>query len=302
MAAKRRVGRIGLAGGDLDQQVGRRAGGERRGHPGMAHDELQAGIGEELEGVDRCQGAAQDARGRDRGGGIGEADHAHRPMAQLRHQAQPDPRDHGERPLAAGQQPPDVVAGVVLRDAGQAAHDGAIGQDGLEAEELRAHRSVADDVHAAGVRGDHAADRGGVPGSQVDPDLPAGGSRGALDRRQGRARADGDLARARIDLADLVEPQQAEHDLAAARHRSADEAGVAALRDDARSRRRRRPAGSRRPRRSMPGRTTARAAPWKRRVQSVSYDARSAGSVRQCRSPTTSRRAVTSASELIGAS
>ena len=175
---------------------------------------------------------AQLGRGGDRRGRIGAADDAHRPMRQRRDEAQPHAGDDGERALGAGQQPAEVVAGVVLRHARQAPKDGPVDADRLEAEQLRAHRSVADDVHPAGVGGHHAADRRRVAGAEVHPDLPAGRARRGLHGAQRRTGPDRDLAGQAVHLVDLVQPQQAEHDLAAARHRSANEPGVAALRHD----------------------------------------------------------------------
>ena len=104
--------------------------------------------------------------------------------------------------------------------------------DRLEAEQLRAHRSVANDVHPTGVGGHHAADGRRVTGAEVHPDLPSRRARRGLHGAQRGTGPDRDLAGEVVHLVDLVQPQQAEHDLAAARHRSANEPGVAALRDD----------------------------------------------------------------------
>ena len=115
---------------------------------------------------------------------------------------------------------------------GQPRQHGAVGEDRLEAADLAAHRSVAEDVHPAGVRRDHAADRGRVARAEVHADLPARAASRRLRRGQRHAGADGHLAGVRVHPLDVVEPPQAEHHLAAARHRSADEPGVAALGHD----------------------------------------------------------------------
>jgi hypothetical protein len=91
-------------------------------------------------------------------------------------------------------------------------------------------------TYPAGVGCHHAADRRRIAGAEVHPDLPAGRPRCRLDGAQRRAGPDGDLPGQAVDVLDLVEPQQAEHDLAAARHRSAHQSGVAALRHDAHAR------------------------------------------------------------------
>ena len=58
----------------------------------------------------------------------------------------------------------------------------------------------------------------------------------AGQRGRGHARADRDLRRRRVELADRVEPGEREHDLARARDLAADEPGVAALRHERRAR------------------------------------------------------------------
>ena len=176
---------------------------------------------------------SQPAGRRDRGGCIREADDGHGALRQRWHEAQADARDHRQGPLRAGQQAAEVVAGVVLRHPRQPSHDRAVGQDRLEAEQLAAHRPMAKDVGAAGVGGDHPADRGRVPRAEIHAHVPAGTPRDRLYRGQRGARANRDLARVGIDILEGREPQRREHDLAASRHRAAHEAGVAALRNDA---------------------------------------------------------------------
>ncbi len=151
-------------------------------------------------------------------------------MRQPWHQPQPDARDDGEGSLGPGNQAAKVVPGVVLRHAGQPAQHAAIGQNRLEAEDLAAHWPMTQNVDAAGVGRHHPADRRRVPSAQVDPHVPAHGARGGLDGREGRAGPDGHLASFAIRLAELIEAEQTEDDLASARDRAADQAGVAALR------------------------------------------------------------------------
>jgi hypothetical protein len=56
-----------------------------------------------------------------------------------------------------------------------------------------------------------------------------------LERREGDAGADRHLRGRAVDLAQLAQPPEAEHDLAAARHAAADHPGIAALRNDGRA-------------------------------------------------------------------
>ena len=92
-------------------------------------------------------------------------------------------------PSLPGQQRRQVIAGVVLDHPRQPPHDAAVGQDRLEPEQLRAHRSVAEDMDAARVRGDHAADGGRVPRAQVDAKREADWSpRAPAARRASRPR------------------------------------------------------------------------------------------------------------------
>ena len=55
--------------------------------------------------------------------------------------------------------------------------DAPVGEDGLDAEELTAGRAVAQDVDAAGVGRDGAADGRGVAGREIDAVVPARGAR-----------------------------------------------------------------------------------------------------------------------------
>lgn len=76
------VGGVCLVGARLDQQVHGSTLGEWRRHRCMAHDQLQAGIREELKRKDRCDLAAKaSSRGNGRAC-IREADYAHGPVSQ----------------------------------------------------------------------------------------------------------------------------------------------------------------------------------------------------------------------------
>ena len=226
------VGRIGLVRAHLDQQVHRAARREWRRDRGVAHDELEPVIGEQLERRQRAELATEPSGGGHRIGSAVEADHPDRSPRQTRHEPQPDPRQDRQGPLAAREQPGEVVAGVVLRHAGEAPQHGPVGEHRLEAADLPAHRSVAEDVDAAGVRRDHPADRRRVARAEVDAHLPAGRPRRRLRRDERHAGTDGHLAAIGVHVLDAVQAPQADHDLPAARHRPADEPGVAALGHD----------------------------------------------------------------------
>ena len=93
---------------------------------------------------------------------------------------QPEPhRGHdGERALAPGQEAGQVVAGVVLHQAVEVAHDAAVGQHGLDAQHLGRMRAPPHDVEPAGVGGHHPADGGRVAGAEVDAEGPTSGRGG----------------------------------------------------------------------------------------------------------------------------
>ena len=108
-------------------------------------------------------------------GGHAEAGDGHEVEDDLGHDA--------EGAFAAGHDLGQVVADVVLHEAGEAARDGAVGEHDLDPAQAGAHRAVADDVDAAGVGGDHAAERGGVPGRDVDAELACTAAAACAPRR-----------------------------------------------------------------------------------------------------------------------
>ena len=204
-----------------------------------------------------------------------------------------------ERAFAADQEVAQVVAGVVLAQARQAVPDAPLGGDDLEAEALLARVAVADDLRAAGVGREVAADRAAALGGEAEREQQAALGRSFLHALQHAAGLGDERQVGGVDAANAVQPRRRQHHLASAGvgHRAADEPGVAALGDDRRAvgatGLRRRP----RPRRSSPGRTTASARPWKRRRQSTSYGAPSSPTS-TCAAPTAARR---SSSTLIAA-
>ncbi|CAB5025931.1 unannotated protein [freshwater metagenome] len=153
-------------------------------------------------------------------------------------QAQAHCRDDAEGALRAAEERREVVAGVVLEQALEVGDHRAIGQHRLDAGELGAGHAVGDDVDSTGVRRDGAADRRRVARGEVDPVHPAGRGGVALHVAEEGAGAGRELAGELIDLADVREPAQGDDDGQAhgagvsGRDSAADEAGVAALRQD----------------------------------------------------------------------
>ena len=128
------------------------------------------------------------------------------PLDRPGHERQQHAGDDAQGALAADQQAGEVVAGGVLGQAGEAPHDAAVGQHGLEPGHPGPHRAVAHHVDAAGVGGDHPADRGAAPGGQVDAHLEAGGPHRGLGRLQRHARAHQHLAGLAVDRAHAGQP------------------------------------------------------------------------------------------------
>ena len=123
----------------------------------------------------------------------------------------------------------EVVAGVVLEQAGETPDDATVGEHRLDAHDLGAHRPVPQDLRAARVRRDHAADGRAAARAVVDAEGEPGRGGVLLEALERHPRAGGHLGRDRVDGAERVEPCEREDDLAPARHPPADEPGVAAL-------------------------------------------------------------------------
>ncbi len=140
-----------------------------------------------------------------------------------------------ERSLAPAQQARQIESGVVLLQPVEASDHPTVGEHRLDTDELAARRSVAQYVYATRVRGHGPADRRHIARAEIDSVLPARIARLCLQARERHARLRGDLARARVDRPDLVEAPEIEDELSVQRHRSADEAGVAALGNDGRT-------------------------------------------------------------------
>ena len=223
------VERVAVA-GPLGEDVDRVLGAERVGDLAPLADQSHAGGVEEVGDLEA--GHAADRRKQlEARGERADAEERRHPQRLRRHQLQPRRGDDAERPLAADQERGQVIAGVVLQQAGHPVDHGAVGEHRLEADDAPAHRPVGERQGAAGVGGDRSADSRRGAGAEVERELEAGPPRGVLHPFQAHPGTGDDLAGGGVDLAERVEPRQAQHQLAVARHPAADHPGVAALRD-----------------------------------------------------------------------
>ena len=142
--------------------------------------------------------------------------------------------DDAQRAFAADVQVAQVVAGVVLAQAGQAAPDLALRGDHFQAQAQLARVAVAHHLRAARVGGQVAADGAAALGGQAQGEKVARRFGRALQVLQDAACFHGDGQVGRVHRAHLVHAPQAEQHLRASliRHRSHGQPRVAALRHD----------------------------------------------------------------------
>jgi hypothetical protein len=228
------VGRIAVTGA-LEQQVRRRAARERERRAEVVEDELDALVGHELGGVQRGQGGTDPGQQRGDLGDRAKGDEGRHARGQQRHEPPADAGDDAERALAADEQRRQVVARVVFQEPRAAVDDRAVGEHRLQPRDPRADGAVADRLDAARVGRDHAADRGRVATAEIHAGVEAGGACVGLERREGDSGTDGDLRGCPVDLAQLAQAPEAEHDLPVAGHPATDHPGVAALRHHGRA-------------------------------------------------------------------
>ena len=157
--------------------------------------------------------------------------------ARPRVQPQRGGGDDRERAFAADDEVAQVVAGVVLAQAAEAVPDAAVGRDRLDAEAELARVAVAQDLRAAGVRREVAADRAAALGGEAEREEEAVRRGFFLDALQHAAGFDDHRQVGAVDAANPVQPRGRQQYLAAARvrNRGADEPGVAALRNERRT-------------------------------------------------------------------
>jgi hypothetical protein len=236
---RRRV-RVALVVAQLQQRVvGRTAGQRRAVRREVALDQLQAQVGEQLEARQRRSGHRLcDVQHRQR--------RLHRADREQRRCLAPRRRkgleagggDHAERAFGADEEVAQVVARVVLAQSAQAVPQFARRQHDLEPEGELARVAVAQDLRAAGVGRQVAADGGRALRRQRQRKQASRRGGGFLHALQRAARFDGDRVVDRVDGAHAIHAAQRQQDRAAAvvRRAAADQAGVAALRHDRRAR------------------------------------------------------------------
>ncbi len=152
--------------------------------------------------------------------------------ARPRHQAQHRRGDDAERAFGADEKVLEVVAGIVLLQLVEIVQHAAVGQHDFEAQRMRARNAVGDRRGAAGIGREIAADGAAAFRRQQLRIEPVDFGRRFARTLQRDAGFDRHGVGDRIDLADLVEPGERQHDLAVERDLPADQPGVAALRHD----------------------------------------------------------------------
>ncbi len=244
--------RVQHAGGGLDRrgEVAGRVGGpdalhqqvrgvrrERpageRGRPALvgAH-QVDAVAEDQLDGVQGGHRGPQGGDEADRGGQAGHGEQSGCARRRQPDQPQLDLRDDAQGAFAADEQRWQVVTDVVLGQAGQPPQHAAVGQHHLQPGHLAAGHPVAQHPLAAGVGRGDAADGGRAAGGEVDADAVAGRARVRLDVGEGRPGTGRHQPGGGVHRLERGEPAQAEQHRPgrrAGRHRTADQAGVAAL-------------------------------------------------------------------------
>ena len=153
-----------IRGGDLQENAPGRSAGQGVPLAGdIAEGELDTLAGHQLEGlqagVGGPPGPGQKVEGIVR---AVQADHGHRPAGGPREELDAGGGDDAQGALGTGQEPLEVVAGIVLAQAAEATPDLAVGEHGLQAQDKVPGRAKAENSDAAGVGRDDAA-QGGRP-------------------------------------------------------------------------------------------------------------------------------------------
>ncbi len=193
----------------------------------VAHDQLEArhrAADARLRLVEQLHG----------GGWGGHADEGRLHRARAREQLDHRGGDDAERAFGADEDMPQVVAGVVLLQLRQQVHDAAVGQHHLDPHHQVARDAVGDCAGAAGIGGEIAADRAAALRAKRKRKQPVDRRRGVLRFRQHDAGFAGHRVRCGIHFADLVEARERKDKFAVERDLPADQAGIAALRDQRR--------------------------------------------------------------------
>ena len=162
-----------------------------------------------------------------------------RRQRRVRRRDQPhdDRRHDAEQPLGAHEQPGEVEPGDALGRPAPGAHHRSAGQDDLEAAHVVGRHPVLHAAEPARVGRDVAADRAARGRRRVGWVGEADRRRGGLERRVDDAGADDGEALQLVELVDLVQSLDVEHEGPLGRDRTAGQAGPGALRDHGPARR-----------------------------------------------------------------
>ena len=139
-----------------------------------------------------------------------------------------------QRALRADEELLEVVAGVVLAQAAQAAVDAAVREHRFDAQRQLARVAVAQHRRAPGVGRKIAADRAAALRRERQREVESRGGGGLVHGRQRQARLDRDRRVGGVERPHARHPRERQHDLVGGRvrRRAAAQAGVAALRHD----------------------------------------------------------------------
>ena len=195
-----------------------------QGFEADAVDELERGRHDAAlhEAIDRVH------RRRDRGEGGAQR----RARRRQRYQAQRDLGDDRQRAFRADEQLRQVVADDVLDRLAAGPDDGAVGEHGLEAEDIAARVAVLEGARAAGALGDVAADAALAEARRIGRIEQADAFDRVLQRPGDHARLDDDQQVARIDRQDAGEALERDDDAAPHGDGAAGVAGAGAARDE----------------------------------------------------------------------
>ena len=168
----------------------------------------------------------------------GHGDEGRLARLRLREQLHHGGGDDAQRAFRADEQVAQVIAGIVLAQAFQSVPHPAIGEHHLEAEAEIARVAIGDDVEAAGIGREIAADPAGAFRREAQGKQPVHGISRVLHRLQHRAGFDRDRVVSGIDVEDAGHAVERQHHLVACvgGNLPAAQAGVAALRHDRRAR------------------------------------------------------------------
>ena len=151
-------------------------------------------------------------------------------VGRLREQLQRGGGDNPERAFRTDEELLQVRAPVVFSEPGPAIDDAPVWQDGFEPEDEIAQHAVAQDIQAARIGGDGAADLCRTLGAEGKGEEPVPGGGGVLDRLHDAACLDLGCVVHGIDGADAVHAAKVDDDIRVPRGVAApDKTRVAAL-------------------------------------------------------------------------